>query len=222
MRGADAEADRGDHQRGQDRVAAQAAPGQPEVVAEHGGSPQALAASCGGGLAQARRVVEVGDLAVDDVHVALRARGELRIVGDHHDGGALRVDLLEQLHHAARHQRVEVAGRLVGQQQARLAGQRARDRHALLLAAGQLGRVVLHARAQAHAGQRLLDAAPALGGVEAAVAQRHVDVVEQVEVGDQVEALEDEADLLVAQRASARRRPRARARRRRRAVTRRR
>ena len=30
------------------------------------------------------------------------------------------------------------------------------------------------------------------------VAQRHVDVVEDVEVGDQVEALEDEADLLVA------------------------
>ena len=39
----------------------------------------------------------------------------------------------------------------------------------------------------------------ALGRGEAAVAQRHVDVVEQVQVGDQVEALEDEAELLVAQ-----------------------
>src|SRR5690606_16338298 len=32
-----------------------------------------------------------------------------------------------------------------------------------------------------------------------AVAQRHVDVVEQVQVGNQVEALEDETELLVAQ-----------------------
>jgi hypothetical protein len=39
----------------------------------------------------------------------------------------------------------------------------------------------------------------ALGGVEAAVAQRHVDVVEQRQVGDQVEALEDEAQLFIAQ-----------------------
>ena len=47
--------------------------------------------------------------------------------------------------------------------------------------------------------ERVLDALLALGAREAAIAQRHVDVVEQVEVGDQVEALEDEADLLVAQ-----------------------
>ena len=39
----------------------------------------------------------------------------------------------------------------------------------------------------------------ALGRVEAAVAQRHVDVVEEVQIGNQVEALEDEAELLVAQ-----------------------
>ena len=54
-------------------------------------------------------------------------------------------------------------------------------------------------KALADVGQRLLDALAALGGRHAAVAQRHVDVVEQVQVGDQVEALEDEADLAVAQ-----------------------
>ena len=48
--------------------------------------------------------------------------------------------------------------------------------------------------------ERARDALLALARREAAVAQRHVDVVEHVEVGDQVEALEDEADLLVAQR----------------------
>ena len=95
--------------------------------------------------------------------------------------------------------RVQVAGRLVGQQQLRLAGQRARDRHALLLPARELAGQVPHARGQPQLGQRLLDALLALGGRHAAVAQRHVDVVEHVQVGDQVEALEDEADLLVAQ-----------------------
>ena len=114
--------------------------------------------------------------------------------------------LLEQVHDLARHQRVEVAGGLVRQHQLRVAGERARDGHALLLAARELRRDVLHARGQADDLQRVGDALVALRGLHAAVAQRHVDVVVDVEVGHQVEALEDEADLLVAQRASARRR----------------
>jgi hypothetical protein len=73
------------------------------------------------------------------------------------------VDVLQQLHHAARHLRVQVAGGFVRQQQARAAGQRAGDRRALLLAAGEFGRVVLHARAQADHAQRVLDAQLALG-----------------------------------------------------------
>src|SRR3546814_99514 len=63
-------------------------------------------------------------------------------------------------------------------------------------------REVLHARGQANVRQCLLDPALALGAVHAAVAQRHVAVVEQVQVRDQVEALEDEADLVVAQLAA--------------------
>ncbi|MNI63389.1 hypothetical protein D3C73_1187550 [compost metagenome] len=136
------------------------------------------------------------------MHVALRARGQFRVVGDHHDGGASGVDLLQQFHHSARHLRVQVAGRFVGQQQARAAGQGTGNRRALLLAAGEFVRVVLHARTQADLAQRLLDALAALAGAHLAVAQRHVHVVEQVEVRNQVEALEDEADLLVAQAAA--------------------
>ena len=34
--------------------------------------------------------------------------------------------------------------------------------------------------------------------VHAAIAQRHIDVVEHVEIGNQIEALEDEADLVIA------------------------
>src|SRR3546814_14909462 len=66
----------------------------------------------------------------------------------------------------------------------------------------ELGRVVLQARAQAHHPQRILDPQLAFVRRHAAVTQRHVAVVEQVQVRDQVEALEDEADLLVAQLAA--------------------
>jgi hypothetical protein len=82
---------------------------------------------------------------------------------------------------------------------ARGAGERAGDGHALLLAAGELRGEVLHARGEADFLQRVLDAVAPLGRGEAAVAQRHVDVVEEVEVRDEVEALEDEAKLLVPQ-----------------------
>ena len=58
---------------------------------------------------------------------------------------------------------------------------------------------MLQARRQADAGQGFLDALLALGGSESAIAQRHVNVVEKVEVRNQVEALEDESDLFVAQ-----------------------
>ena len=50
---------------------------------------------------------------------------------------------------------VEVAGGLVGQHAGRMRHQRARDRHALALAARQLGGPVLHALLQAHRRQHL-------------------------------------------------------------------
>ena len=106
---------------------------------------------------------------------------------------------LEQVHDLARHQRIEIARGLIGEHQLRIAGNGACDRHALLLAARQLRRMVLHARGQADDFQRIGDALVTLRGLHAAVAQRHVDVVVDVEVGHQVEALEDEADLLIAQ-----------------------
>jgi len=56
-------------------------------------------------------------------------------VGDRHDGGAeARVGGLDQLDHVAGRPRVELAGRLVRQQQPRAVGQRDRDAQPLLLA----------------------------------------------------------------------------------------
>ena len=50
--------------------------------------------------------------------------------------------------------RVEVAGRLVGEEERRLGDQRARDRDALLLAAGELARLVVETIAEADALER--------------------------------------------------------------------
>ena len=62
------------------------------------------------------------------------------VVGGHHHGGAGPVDPLEQQHDVLAGVRVEVAGRLVGQQHQRPVDERAGDRDPLLLAAGQLVR----------------------------------------------------------------------------------
>ena len=59
--------------------------------------------------------------------------------------------------------RIQVSGRLVREQDGRIAGQRARDRHALLLTARELRRIMLDAVRHAHALQRLVDALLALG-----------------------------------------------------------
>ena len=55
--------------------------------------------------------------------------------------------------------RVEVTGRLVGEQDRRVVHQRARDGDALALTAGQLVRPVIHAVAELHALERFLRAA---------------------------------------------------------------
>src|ERR1043165_23569 len=77
--------------------------------------------------------------------------------------------------------------------------ERACDRRALALSAGQLKRLVLHALAEA-------DASECLRGTFASLACRNVtsiderklDVLERGRAMEQLEALEDESDLLIA------------------------
>jgi hypothetical protein len=87
-----------------------------------------------------------------------RARGRrsrrARVVRDHHDRLAVARDrLAQQLEDLAARLRVEVAGRLVGEDDRRLRHERARDRDALLLAARELGRPVLRRSARPTAQQ---------------------------------------------------------------------
>ena len=89
---------------------------------------------------------------------------------------------------------VEVAGRLVGEQHGRLCRESARNRDALLFAAGQLCRVVRPALAETD----LLDDArePPAASVDAGELQRQHDVLERVERRHEVKRLEHEADAV--------------------------
>ena len=109
------------------------------------------ASSARGRVASSRRRVErlvldhVGhDAAVAHRDDPRRARGDVALVRDEHDGDpAVAVELLQEREDLEAGARVEVARGLVGQEQRRIGHERARDRDALLLAAGELvGRVV--------------------------------------------------------------------------------
>ena len=79
--------------------------------------------------------------------------------------------------------RVEVAGRLVGEQHVGAVGQRPGDRHALLLAAGELRRQVAQAVAEADPLEQLARPGAALGRREARRRERRLHVPSAVSVG---------------------------------------
>src|SRR6266540_3824294 len=137
---------------------------------------------------------------VPQLHPARQPRGDVAVVGDHHDGGAVGVQLLQQHEHARARGLVEVAGRLVGEHDRRAGDQRPGDRDPLLLAAGELGRVMVEPVAQAHAPQRAGGQPPALARRHAAVEQAGGHVVQRAHRVEQEELLEDQADPARAQR----------------------
>ena len=115
-----------------------------------------------------RFLVELDDLAVGQRHPPVHAAGELHVVGrDQHRDPRRLHQLHQRMEHMIGGVRIEVAGRLVRQQRPRRIGDRARDRHALLLAAGQFGRPVRDAVAEAEIGQDFGRALDGLGRASA-------------------------------------------------------
>src|SRR6476661_319339 len=101
---------------------------------------------------QCRRVDELTLVQVDRVGGVF---GRLRIMRDHDDGLAVvAIEHLQQLQDLLGRVPVEVAGRLVADEEGRVGHDRARDRHALLLAAGQFVGLVRAAIGQADQLQR--------------------------------------------------------------------
>ncbi|MNT02675.1 hypothetical protein D3C72_1371810 [compost metagenome] len=95
---------------------------------------------------------------------------------------------------------VERAGGLVGQDDLAAVHQRARDAHALLLAARKLARPVLGAVFQAQARKQLTRPRVARRALGAGIDGGHLDVAGGRQVLHEVVALEDEAEVLAPQR----------------------
>src|SRR6185437_278826 len=84
-----------------------------------------------------------------------RILGGFRIVRDHHDGLAvLAIESLQQRQHFFRRLTIQITRWLVAHQQGWIGNDRARDRHALLLTAGEFARLVRSAVGEPYQLQR--------------------------------------------------------------------
>src|SRR3712207_4287010 len=123
---------------------------------------------------------------------------EPNVVRDHADGRAAGVEFFEEIHHRFAVAGIEVTGRLVGEEDGRMTSERTRHGDALLLTTGELAREMFRAMTHADALERFEHVLFALARRHAAIGQRQLDVFEDAQVTDEVEALEDEADLAIA------------------------
>ncbi len=122
--------------------------------------------------------------------------GGLGIVGDHHDGLAvLAVELLQQAEHVLGRLAIQIAGGLVADQQGGIGDDRAGDRHALLLTAGQLAGLVRGAVGQPHQLQRDGRVLLALRRRQLGQQQRQLDVALRREHRHQVVELKHETHV---------------------------
>jgi hypothetical protein len=100
-----------------------------------------------------------GEHALLELHDAVRLRRSLRIVCHHDDRLAdFAIQTIEESQYLLRGGAIEIAGRLVGDDDRRVGDERTRNRDALLLAAGELIRIVIHAIGEADERQRGFDA----------------------------------------------------------------
>ena len=123
---------------------------------------------------------------VVDVH-------QVEVVGRDDDGGAELLQFHEQAQQAAAEAGIDIAGRLVGQQQLRPSDQGAGDGGTLLLAAGKHGRHGVHALAEADPTQQFDDFGAIARLLLAEHTQGQSDVLVDGEVVEQAEILEDHA-----------------------------
>ena len=109
----------------------------------HERAPQAAAASACVSIAAGAQA-----------HDAVAALGQVEIVGDEHQGGAaIPLQGEQQVDDGVAGRLVEIAGRLVGDEDRRVGHDGAGDGDALLLAARKLGRVVVQTLAESHCAQ---------------------------------------------------------------------
>ena len=122
------------------------------------------------------------DTPVGDADDAVRVSGDVAVVGHHNDRVPLPVQLLQDGHDLFAALAVERAGRFIGQDDRPAVHQRARDADALLLAAGELVRLVLQPVAQSELAQQVTGVRRTLRLRHATVDCRNFGVFDGVEI----------------------------------------
>ena len=133
-----------------------------------------------------------------EIDLAVERGGEPRAVGHHQEAAAgSRDQIARQRQHVVGGRLVEIAGRLVGEQQQRLYRQRAADRDPLLLAAGQLLGIALQQAAEPEPLHQF-----GMPGriVTAGDAGLEREIVLDIQARDQVELLKHQAEPIAPQR----------------------
>jgi hypothetical protein len=121
-------------------------------------------------------------------------------MGDEHEAEAFgALQRLEKIDYVGLAILVEVAGRLVGEQQARRVDQRAGDRHPPLLAPGQICRIGIDAPGKPDPGKQRVGTGVYLAGHGCAAEQRrNGDIIDCGQARQQARKLKDEADVSAA------------------------
>src|ERR1051325_2868541 len=138
------------------------------------------------------------DQPIPDAQNAAGAAGNVFFVRDDDEGVALFRQFIKKGHDFRAGFGIEVACRLVGQEDGGIVDQRAGDGNALALAAGKFVGFVMDAVGQPDAGERVEGDLPAAIGRQAGIDQRELDIAQRVRARQQVERLKDEADFLIA------------------------
>lgn len=129
-----------------------------------------------------------------EAKTAAATGGELEVVGDEQERGtAAGLDGEEELGHCASGSLIEIAGRLVGQEDVGLVRERAGKGHALLLAARKLGREMVHPVRKPDLGEELGSARLRIRPTEQF--HRQGDVLARGHRWHEMEGLEQDADV---------------------------
>src|SRR5277367_2186346 len=110
---------------------------------------------------------------------------------DHNDGRTRLADAGQKLHDSLPVGRIEIAGRLIGQDQFGTRHQRSGNGDTLLLSTGELLGQVTRAVGDSDALEHLGDPSFALAAGYPPVDQGHFDILGYIEIIDEIEALED-------------------------------
>ena len=127
---------------------------------------------------------------------AFGVSGDLRLMGDHDDGHALLIELLEDLHNLLAGFGVQCAGGFVRQQHLGVVHNRSGNGHTLALTAGKLGGLKVDPVAQAHSLQSFSGDFLALFAAHTCIEQGQCHIVQGGLPGQQVKALKHKANAV--------------------------